>query len=104
MNTDPTGMCLGAYCALACLKHYTPGKVSTNNAARPNNYKPDGYVKEYNKERVSGIDRITYIPPKETKEVLNSLKSAPDAGPGIAMLTGNLALSYMEKNGNSNVT
>ena len=36
MNTDPTGMCLGAYCTRACLKTYTPGKVSTNNAAKPN--------------------------------------------------------------------
>ena len=31
MNTDPTGMCLGAYCTLRCKQPNT-----SNNAARPN--------------------------------------------------------------------
>ena len=70
MNTDPTGMCLGAYCNLKCLKNYTPGvNIPSNLAARPNskaNVKEEVEETGYYKADVGNGGNV-YIAPQGNK-------------------------------------
>ena len=77
MNTDPTGMCLGAYCNLRCKQPNT-----SNNAARPNS-KPRDVTNEINFALA-----LTVVAAREVRDFVdNSPPLIRPAGEAIRYIT-----------------